>query len=376
MAERLRVLQVVECGGPGGTGYQVAALCNGLDPGTFEVQLAYSVRPGTSPAEYEAMARGASRFHHVPEMVREISPLSDLRAFWKLYRLFRQTRPDLVHAHSSKAGFLARVAGWLARAPRIYYSPHGYAFLQTDSPPLKRTLYRWLEWSVSWIGKIIAVSYSEAALARGLTSRVHVVRDAYLGESPDERERGANPDVVFCTLGRMSYARNPEAFVRLARGLALARAKVRCVWIGAGELEPEVRRLAQSLRLEPVLELTGWLPHARALEALRRADVLVQFSRWEGLPNSVLEAMACGLPVLASDIPGNRELVRPDETGLLAPTEEDLLRQALILAGDPALRRRMGANGRDIVKRDFTRERLLREITAVYKQTAMSGSGK
>jgi len=78
MPERMRVIKVVECGGPGGTGNQVAALCRGLDPGIFETHLAYAVRPGGSPAEYESMAGGSTRFHHMPDMVREISPLSDL----------------------------------------------------------------------------------------------------------------------------------------------------------------------------------------------------------------------------------------------------------------------------------------------------------
>ena len=114
------------------------------------------------------------------------------------------------------------------------------------------------------------------------------------------------------------------------------------------------------------LEITGWLPHAKALDVLRQADILVQYSRWEGLPNSVLEAMACGLPVLASDIPGNRELVKPGETGLLASSEEELLRHALSLAADPSLRSRLGSNGRASVEKDFSRERLLRELSRLY----------
>ena len=131
-AAKVRVMQVIECGGPGGTGYQVAAICNGLEAARFETSLVYAVRPGSAPREYEAMAHGAAHFFHVPDMVRHISPFSDFRAFRRLYRLFRERRPDIVHAHSSKAGFLARLAARAAGVKRIYYSPRGYSFLQTD----------------------------------------------------------------------------------------------------------------------------------------------------------------------------------------------------------------------------------------------------
>jgi len=366
---RLKVMEVLECGGPGGTGNQVAALCSGLDPARFEVHLVYAVRPGSTSSDFEATARGAAGFHHIPEMVREISPLKDLKAFWRLRRLFSQERPDIVHAHSSKAGILARAAARAAGVRRIYYSPHGYGFLQTDRSASSRALYRWIERSVSWIGAIVAVSESEAALARELAGpgSVRVVRDAYLGELPSGGlPRKNEGPVSVCASGRLSYARNPEAFVRLARHLATASTPARCLWIGDGELRPEVERLRRVLLLETGLRVTGWLEHGRAVEELTKADIFVHYSRWEGLPNAVLEAMALGLPVVASDIPGNRELVRNGENGFLAADEAGLLRHTLALAKDPELRARLGAAGRALVAGEYTRERMLREMSELY----------
>lgn len=384
--KRLRVLQILECGGPGGAGNQVAAMVRGLDKSRFEVVLAYAVRPGSSPAEYEALARGADRYIHIPEMSREISPARDLAALLRIFRLLREVRPDVIHAHSSKAGWLARAAGLLAGAPRIFYSPRGYSFLQLDRSPLSRALYRALEASVAWIGETVAVSESEARLACGLwtSRRVRVVRDAFLGELPAAPacERPPRGEAVVCSAGRMSYPRNPEAFARLAKRLPGTRSPrdgperredcakgeplARCVWVGGGELEPEIRRMIATRGLEGRLEVTGWLPQAQVLPRLAQCDIFVHFSRWEGLANAVIDAMAAGLPVVASDIPPNRELVRPGGNGWLVKDEDELFGRVSELIAAPELRASFGRAGRERVMREFGTDRLLRELSALY----------
>ncbi len=365
---RTRVIEVVECGGPGGTGNQVAAIVRGLDRSRFEVSLAYAVRSGT-PEDFERSCGGRSQetdFFHIPEMAREIGPLRDMKAWLRLYRLFRELSPDVVHAHSSKAGFLARTAAWAAGVPKVLYSPRGYAFQMLDRSALSRARYRALEASVSWIGTVAACSESEAALARGLPfARVCVARDAYLGELPTGSPSQEGFPVVAAS-GRMSFPRNPEAFVTLAKRLCDSRKGVRCLWIGGGELEDPMREQIGDLDLEDKLEATGWLPHKEALARLKTASIFVHYSRWEGLPNSVLEAMALGLPVVASDIPSNRELVRPGENGFLAKTEAELHERVLALIDDAPLRLRMGKAGRALVEKEYRLPRLLAELSALY----------
>ncbi len=365
---KLKVFQVLECGGAGGTGNQVAALCNGLDPARFDVGLLYAVR-GHDAAAYRAAASGAKRAFYLPEMVREISPLKDLRAFWKLYRLFRAEAPDVVHAHSSKAGFLARVAARLAGVPRVFYTPHGYGFLQQDRSLLSRGLYRALEWSASGIGTIVAVSPSEAAFARKLSRGrpVEVVCDPFLGEPA---ELLPHDGTVVGGCGRLTYARHPEAFVNLCQRLTDSRNDLRCVWIGGGEDEPAVRRHLENMNLTSKVEVTGWLESEKARERLRGLDVFVHYSRWDGLPNAVLEAMAMGLPVVASDAPGCRDAVVHGETGFLAKTEVELLEYSHRLVDDKELRRRLGEAGRKRVIREFSLKTALERLSALYSAPA------
>jgi glycosyltransferase involved in cell wall biosynthesis len=358
----LRVIEVLECGGPGGTGNQVAAIIRGLDKARFERILVYAVRPGSTREDYEALACGADRYVFVPEMTREIAPLKDLAAWWKLYRLFCELKPDVVHAHSSKAGYLARTAAWAAGVPKIFYSPRGYSFLQQDRSELSLVLYRSLEISVSWIGTTVACSESEASLARGLLTARKVIEapDAYLGDFP-ERAKEASGELVVCASGRMSYPRHPEAFVRLAKRAKASGLKAKFLWIGGGELEESVRAMAGAS-----VEITGWLSHEKALERLRACDIFVHYSRWEGLANAVLEAMACELPVVASDLPANHELVHDGKTGWVARNEDELFARVRSLAEDERRRSSMGHAGRDLVKAEFGLGRLLEELGELY----------
>jgi glycosyltransferase involved in cell wall biosynthesis len=366
---KTKIAQVLECGGPGGTGNQVTAICNGLDPRQFEVVLIYGIRPGADAGEYRDQTRGAATAHLIPEFVREISPFRDIAAFWKLYKVLRKEAPDVVHAHSSKAGVLARLAAWLVGVPRIYYSPHGYSFQQSDRSGLARFFYRLSEWSVSWIGEIIAVSPSEALLAKEVSwgGRIHTVCDPYLGPSQPPALI-AHEGLVVGACGRITPARAPEAFVRLAARLRRQNENIRFVWIGSGELEPAMRRLADELGVKDRLEITGWLQPRAALERMRGLDVLVHYSRWEGLPNAVLEAMALGLPVVASDIPGNRDAVVHDVTGLLAREENHLLQSVTSILKDAQLRHRLGQAGRERIAREYSPAQALSSLQRLYKQ--------
>lgn len=361
---RLKVFQVVECGGPGGTGAQVAALCRALNPDRFETTLVYNVRPGSLPADYEALARPAACVR-VPEMTREIHPALDLAALRALTKLFTQRRPDVVHAHSSKAGVLARLAAKAARVPKVFYSPRGYGFLMEDRPASSRALYKWMERAASRIGTVAAVSGGEAELARAeaWAPRVEVVPDAYLGALPGRAEPEPHEGVVLAAVGRLTFARRPDAFARLAKALEKARPQARCVWVGDGELKEAFNAAAAGAKR---LELTGWLSPEEVSGRLSRADLFVHFSLWEGLPNAVLEAMAHGLPVLASDVTGNRDLVLPGLTGVLAKDEDALFDAAKSLIDDASLRRRLGAAGRALLEREYTLPRLMERLTALY----------
>lgn len=368
MDARIKVFLVLECGSAHGVGNQVAALCQHIDRSRFEAWVVYAVRPGCTPEEFERMTASAHRRIHIPEMVRPIRPLKDLAAFWKLYRLMRREKPDVVHAASSKAGALARAAAWLAGVARIYYTPHGYSFLQTDAGALRRSFYWLVERSLSWIGHIVACSAAEQALARRLSwgREVFQVHNLFALEAPAPRSRGDDGRVVIGAVGRLTPARNPEAFLRLAQRLSRTHPETRFVWLGGGELEAEFRREVAQSGLGETLEVAGHLPHERLLERLAELDVFVHYSRWEGSPMAVHEALALAKPVVASDVPGNAELVVPGVTGYLADNEDALLGHVSRLVGCADLRARLGRNGQAWLAREVSLDKSVKALERLY----------
>ena len=360
----IKIFEVVECGGPGGTGEQVAAICNGLDPARFDVSLAYAVRGG-SPEEYRAKCAGAKSAYFIPEMTREVSPITDLEAFRRLRALFSEHKPDVVHAHSSKAGVLARAAAKAAGIKTVFYTPHGYGFLQQDRSAASRLLYKAVEKAAALLGATIACAPGEAAASAALArATVHTVCDAYLGEFQDPLPHDG---LAIGSCGRLAYARNPDAWLLLAQRLTDSRNGLKCVWIGGGEDEPRVRVLLENMNLAGRAELTGWLSAPEARERMRALDLFVHYSRWDALPNAVLEAMAAGLPVIASDNSGNRDAVEHGVTGFLVKSEVELLERCQQLIDDKPLRLKLGAAGRERVRREFSRERMLAELSVLYE---------
>ena len=364
-SRKIKVFQIIECGGPGGAGSQVAAICNRLDAQRFETTLVYAVRPGSSPEDYRRQASGAKNAHHVPEMTREISPGRDWAAYRKLCRIFKDEKPDVVHAHSSKAGALARAAARSAKVPRVFYSPHGFSFQMGDRSGSSRALYRFVERSLAKLGTTVAGSPSETELARAFGGNVVTVCDAYLGELPALAPH-AQKGIRIGACGRLTFARHPEAFVKLAQRGTDSRNGVGFVWIGDGELRAVVDEMITDMNLRNKLEVTGWLDAEGVRKRLSSLDLFIHFSRWEGLPNAVLEAMAHGLPVVASNVPGNRDLVRHGVNGFLAQTEIELLERTLELIDQPELRRKMGEDGRGCIEKDFLPEKMIGALQALY----------
>lgn len=365
---RVKVFLILECGSPHGVGHQVAMIARSIDRKRFDVRVIYAVRPGFTAADFEAMTSFAGGHVHIPEMVQPISPLKDMIAFWKLYRLMRREKPDVVHAESSKAGGLARAAAWLAGVPRVYYSPHGYSFLQTNVGLLGRAFYWSIEKSLSWIGNIIASSEGEVALARRLSwgSEVYRIRNLFVPEDIPKVPTRADRAIIIGALGRLTYARNPEAFVRLGRGLAARHPNVRFIWIGSGELSAQFEELVDESGLRGRFELTGHLPRRELLEKLASLDVFVHFSLWEGAPIAINEAMSFGKPVVASNIAGNTDLVVPGKTGFLASNEGELFEFVSQLVESRELREKLGRGGKDFIASEVSLEKSMRALEKLY----------
>ena len=287
---------------------------------------------------------------------RRVSPFAHVKAFVALVRLLRREKPDLVHAHMPISSFLARLAARVAGVPRVAYTCHGFLFNQQGSW-LRRTAGLVMEWlGARCTDLFMTVSASEASDA----ARLWISRQAItVGNGRDPAV--FRPDPVARARIRASLGTPEQRVVVVAvsrlvafkgyRELAEAMLDVDADLYVVGERldsdrGEDVGEILRQAGLGARLSMLGYREDVAAV--LAAADVFVLPSYFEGLPMSVIEAMLCALPVVASDIPGPREQVVNEVTGLLVPPRVVVPLAAALqrLAGDPALRATMGAAGR------------------------------
>ncbi|BCL76373.1 glycosyl transferase [Jeongeupia sp. HS-3] len=350
------IVHVVESFG-GGTLAMVCAFANRQAQDGHAVTVIHSVREET-PENWPSLFDARIRFIQLP-MQRSIHPLNDWRAGVALTRWLREIAPDVVHLHSSKAGALGRIASLFVRGPRYFFSPHGLSFLQRAEGQLKNTVFLTLEKLLAHTSvTAIACSHSEAGeIRQHLTPRVAVVENA-VDVAAIPKAPGNTGVVRIGTVGRVALARNPELFAEIAA--RLTRPGVEFVWIGGGDESGEAALKAAGVTV------LGWLPRAEALKALATLDIYIQTSRWEGLPVAVIEAMAAGLPVVATDVVGNRDLVRNGDNGYLVRDAAGFVAALEPLLADAAARRAIGARAHGFVAANYSLDTMMSTLYNVY----------
>ena len=349
----LTVLQVLEAT-EGGTRRHLEDLVSALDPAAFRAALAVSFRRAGSSRDAD-LSRYAARGVEVSEvpMRRAISPLADAASLARLVRCVRRVRPDVIHAHSSKAGFLARLAGAWCRVP-VVYTPHVFPFLM-GCGKRRRSLYRLLERSARGLtAALIAVSEEERAAALELgyaAERVFLIRNGVAGaeeaeEAPVRVREAGSLTVGF--FGRLSPQKGPDLLLEAAAAVVTRLPQVSFRLYGDGELAKPLRLQAERRRLGPHVSFMGACRSDEIMARMREVDVVAVPSRWEGCPYVVLEAFEAGVPVVAASVGGVPELIRHGENGMLAvPGSAEALEDGLLdLLRDPGKRRRLAEGGR------------------------------
>jgi len=323
---------------------------------------------------------------------RSYDLVKHLVSLWKLYRFLRRTPFDVVHTHTPVAGLIGRVAARLAGAPRVVYTAHGFYF-HDGMNPLVRRLFVSLERFGGRLSDLVLVQseedYREALRERIMPGErlVHIGngvdptrfgREVHAGGAAAARRAlGLNEGPVVGFVGRIVREKGVMEFVRAAAAVRRDHPRAEFVMIGA-PLESDrddcwerVRELAAELGLSDALHMTGYRKDVPVLLSL--FDLFVLPSYREGMPRALLEAMASGIPVVASDIRGCREEVEEGVTGFLVPPRdhERLAESISALLDSPGRARRMGEAARArVVERFDEREivslqvRLLEELAA------------
>ena len=399
----LRVMTRLNIGGPA---HQAVLLSNAFNKGKWETLL---VIGQVDPSEAEAsdlLDRYPCRWIKLPSLRRSVHPIRDIQAGWQLLRLLWREKPAILHTHTAKAGSLGRVAGFLYRRTTrrplaIIHTFHGHVFEGYFHPLTSRfflAIERWLARGTDClIGVSDAVKQDLLAHGVGPASKIRVIPlglnldplfsipiAASLSESP----------IRIGIVGRLVPIKNHALFFEALRRVVSQNTlpALEIIVVGDGELRLELETLCRSLGLDRQVRFAGWQRDLHSIYA--GVDLVCLTSRNEGTPVSLIEALAAGKPVIATDVGGVRDVVsatggqgtpgpengkfRICDHGLLVPPEdpESFAAAILFLIRQPTVRLQMGQAGRAFVRDRFSFQRLARNLEDLYgAQVVNNGSG-
>lgn len=355
----MRILHVITRGDVGGAQTQVLELATAQLARGHDV----SIAAGSPGAMVATAAERGVRVVEIDELVRSVSLLADVRAVGRVRDVIEAERPDVVHAHSSKAGLLVRLAARRHRVPTVY-TAHGWPFQRGAALPQR--VVSWVgEWVAGhWWGEVICLTGVErdrAVRARVVPrDRLHVVANGLPDLHIERRERRADR-VVVVMVARVAPPKDHAGVMRALASLGDRRVVVR--FVGGGPGFDDAVALADELGLGERVEFLG--DRDDVARQLADADIGLLWSRYEGMPLAVLEAMRAGLPVVVNELPGAVELL--GTCGVVVPHAPAALADALRrLADDPSRSEELGACGRRRFVEHFSVERSERATGEVY----------
>jgi glycosyltransferase involved in cell wall biosynthesis len=344
-------------------------LVTGPSPGPEGALLAAESVPGLEVVE-------------IPALVRSVRPWQDLRAYRELKRVFLRERFDVVHTHSSKAGILARVAARHAGVPLVVHTVHGQAFHPYQSRWVNAAYILAERWAARHCDRILAVAQAmvdqcvaarvaPASLYRVVYSGMNM--DPFLTARPDpglRRQLGIPAGApVVGKIARLFELKGHSYLLEAAPQIAAAVPEVRFLLVGDGVLREQIAARADELGLADRFIFAGLVPPAEVCRYTALMDVLVHLSLREGLPRTVVQALATGVPAVGFDLDGTPEVIRDGVTGRICPAGDTQAVASTVigLLQDGEARQRLGAAGRERVRNQFCWRRMAAIIEREYR---------
>ena len=350
---KIKVMHLIARLNVGGAALYVIELIDHLNQSGCQGQLLCGVvGKAEGDMQYESDQRGLS-VTIIPSLGREISLMSDLKTVYTLWRLMRRERPDIVHTHTAKAGFVGRLAARLAGIPVVIHFFNGHIFSGYFGPAKTRVFILLEQLCARLSNKIITVSEGqkhELSAVYHITNPEHieVIETGFeLGQlAKVERHRGnfrkqydipENAPLVGI-IGRLVLIKNHELFLQAAKRVHECLPDAYFALVGDGERRAELEALAHLLGLTDRFRITGWITDM--LPVYSGLDALVLSSRNEGLPVCLIESMAAGVPVISTAVGGIPDLLENGQMGMLVPpSDAPAMAEAIIAAlTDPAIR--------------------------------------
>jgi glycosyltransferase involved in cell wall biosynthesis len=379
---RIKVARIIARLNIGGPAIHTILLTAGLDPARFESILVTGVEATYEGNMLDLAAKKGVQPLVIPKLGREISPLRDWVTLIKLYRLFKDQRPHIVHTHTAKAGTIGRLAARLARVPIIIHTFHGHVF-HSYFGSMKTRLFINIERALTrFTDRIITISPSQyydivytyhiAPPERVITVPLGLDLQPFCTAkqtSPGHFRSAlgvASDTPLIGFVGRLTNVKNPLLFAEAAQCVVQELPQTRFVFVGDGELRPVLEKQVDTMGLTKQIIFAGWQADMPVVYADLDLVILTSFN--EGTPVTIIEALASGTPVIATAVGGVPDVVMDQQTGLLVPSGDvSSLTQAIVrLLGTPEYGQELALAGQRSVLKRFDIARLVNDVESLY----------
>ena len=356
-----------------------------------EVELATGFSPGREGKLLENAQYGEFPVVEFADLVREISPLHDLKAFFALKKYFEEKKFDVVHTHSSKAGIIGRLAARAAGVPVVVHTVHGQAFHPYQSR-MKNLLFIFLErFAARFCDKIYAVAQAmidQCVAAKVAPAEKYMV--VYSGMDTGAFDRAVRdvelrkkfgiPENVstVVTVARLFAQKGYEYVIPAAEKVLQSHPDTHFLFVGDGPMYNELQALLKEKNIQDNFHFAGLVPPDMVASCIAQAELLWHLSLHEGLPRAVVQALAVGIPAIGFALDGTPEVIINGETGFVTEAEdiESVASRTVELLDDPEMRRRFGQAGKAKVLEQFDWHKMADILEKEYLELLALKNGK
>jgi glycosyltransferase involved in cell wall biosynthesis len=319
----------------------------------------------------------------IKTLQREISALDDLKAVRELYHIFREEKPQIVHTNLAKAGMVGRLAAWLAGVPVILHTYHGHVFAGYFGP-VKTKIYIFIERFMARLSsRIVVVSNmikkeicsvykittekKTSVIPLGFELEKMESLNKYRGNFRKKFSIPINAPIIGI-VGRITGIKNHQLFLEIANLFLKNNDKIHFLVIGDGELREEIELNVKDLGITRNVHFAGWITETAMMYA--DLDIMLQTSKNEGTPVTVIEAMYYKIPVVTSNVGGLSDLIEDGVTGFLVNSlnAEDYIPHIRKLLGSDGERQKIGNTAHHFILEQFNVNRLIADMTKLYTE--------
>jgi len=380
MLHKIKVVHIITRFDKGGSAENTYLTLKGMDKNRYDVTLISGIEK--NPAQNRSGQMENMQVEHIiiPNLKRSINPINDWKAFLKIHRILKNNNFEIVHTHTSKAGFLGRIAARAARTPLIIHTPHGHVLFGYFGK-FKTFIFKFLEkFTVRITDQIIALTrrekedYVTAKMAK--EDKITVIHsgielEKYKNLSIEKKQsfkktlKISEEVLLIGTAGRLVPVKGPEILLRAAEKVLLKHPHAYFLFAGDGDHKKSLEILANELGINKNIIFLGWRDDLADILSLY--DIFVLPSLNEGMGRVLVEAMALGNPIVASNICGIPDLIEHGKNGFLVPPKhpEELARFIQILLEDEKLRVQMGLEGEKLSS-NYSVKKMVDQIDRLY----------